>query len=144
MKVLRCGTFALCLALVFGVFPAGAQDKVDKAKLKERFGQLKNLLPPDAAEKLNLTAEQKEKLAKLQEEFAAKLPDMLAKNKDAFKKAVEDKDIDTLKKLGAEMREEVEKVRKEFMDKVIVILTDEQKKKLEELKKEQPKRKPKE
>jgi Spy/CpxP family protein refolding chaperone len=142
MLALRSGAFVLGLAVIFGAVPASAQDKAkpDRAKLKDRIAELKNLLPPDAVEKLKLTDEQKEKLAKLQQEFEEKSKETLGKIRATLQKAIQDKDGEAIRKAGEEIRAGAEKLRGEFMEKVAGLLTEEQKKKLEEIKKEAPAR----
>jgi Spy/CpxP family protein refolding chaperone len=139
MNPLRYGVFGLALVLAASVaLPAGAQDEKkgrDKGKLFERLSEL---IPADAVEKLKLTDEQKEKFTKLQKEYTEKQKAAFENSRDAIKKAFEDKDREAVKKAFEESKTAVEKVRNEFFDKASGLLTDEQKKKLEEIKKDRP------
>lgn len=139
MNLFRCGVFGLALVLAASVaLPAGAQDEKkgrDKGKLFER---LTELLPADAVDKLKLTDEQKEKFTKLQKEYTEKQKAAMENSRDALKKAFEDKDREAIKKAFEESKGAVEKVRDQFFDKAAGLLNDEQKKKLEEIKKERP------
>ena len=81
----------------------------------------KQLLAPEILEKLELTAEQKEKLAPIQKEFEKMVH--VARDKAKNKK---------------DANERIAKGRAEIEPKMMEILTEDQKKKLEELRKQMP------
>lgn len=141
MNLFRYGLFALSLALLTSLTTpaAGAHEKPERGKGKfgDRIGAMK-LLPGDAADKLKLSDEQKEKLAKIEKDFAEKIKEGFEKNRDAIKKAFEDGDRDAARKAMEEVRKAGEKIRDEFQEKLAGVLTDEQKKKFEEIKKDAP------
>ena len=80
-----------------------------------------------------MTADQKEKLAKLQKEFDEKQKDKFGKIREDMKKAFEDRDRDAIRKSMEKMREvrgDADKLRDEYRAKVESLLTDGQKKDL--------------
>lgn len=111
-------------------------------------GQGGPLLPAGAEEKLKLTAEQKTKLAALQKEFddkskaaQAKLRQGNDKVRESVEKAIQNQDPEAALKivqmLGEPMRE-MRRLRGEYEAKAAELLTADQKKQFEELKKAQP------
>jgi Spy/CpxP family protein refolding chaperone len=133
--------------LLLGVLSAvlgGLVQAADDAKARERGkrGQLPgaalDLLPADLDEKLALSTEQKEKLARLREEVRARQKAVLEKLRDAMQQARQNKDRDKLREQFQAFRQEAEKLRDEVQAKLKELLSDEQKKKFEELKKSLP------
>jgi Spy/CpxP family protein refolding chaperone len=154
--MIRFRTWALALgvaALLALVGTAGAADKAGKAAkgkgkgLPAAIEQLTQLVPPDPDNKLKLTDDEQKQIAKIQDEFTDKSKDSVAaakgafaSQKDAIKKARQDKDKAALKEAMAPVRDKVQdvvKVRSDYVAKVRDVLTDEQKTTFDELKQEQ-------
>src|SRR5262249_32309872 len=118
----------------------GAKRERPRSDVRERFGQL---LSPEVEEKLKLTGDQKEKVAKLQKDFTDKRKDALDKLRDGFdkaraavQKARQDKDRDAMRQALQDMRtqyQDFQKLRDEFDTKLTALLTDDQKKQFDEL-----------
>lgn len=108
---------------------ANAQEKPRPKALgaPERLGG--PLVPTAVEERLKLTAEQKEKLAKIEKEFADKAKDE-TKLREQMQKARDDKDRAALR-AALEQIAEAGKVRAGYETKVQEILTGEQKKTFE-------------
>ncbi|MBY0528129.1 MAG: Spy/CpxP family protein refolding chaperone [Gemmataceae bacterium] len=145
----RFGSVALWLglALFLTPFASGADDekKPGKGKFGGQIGQGQPLLSAEAMEKLKLSSEQKEKITKLVKDFEDKSKDLTGKIREDLQKAIQDKDKDAIKSAAEKMRdvrEQAGKLRTEFEGKLTGLLTDEQKKKFEEIKKEQPQPRP--
>lgn len=117
----------LALALLASVGAAPQDEQRDKKRpLAAAPGQLGGPLVPDAIkERLNLSAEQKEKIAKLESEFAAKAKDSEGKLQDLLKKAREDRDRAALKDAQDKIAE-ARKIREGYEAKVAEVLTPEQ------------------
>jgi Spy/CpxP family protein refolding chaperone len=147
----------LGMALAFALLAAWATSATgdDKPKAQKGKGplgglleQLTKLLPDDTQDKLKLTDDQKKQVDQIQQDYAAKTKDALSELKDAvttaapaLKKAREDKDKDAQKTAMQPVREkgmEVVKARREYLSKVLDVLTDEQKKTYEEVKQDLP------
>jgi Spy/CpxP family protein refolding chaperone len=127
--------------------PADADGKRKRLEAAQfgRFGQPQPLLPSGAADKLKLTAEQKDKVAQLEKEFETKQKEIGGKLREEIQKAIQNKDREAVKNAFTQMREvreKEEKLREEYQDKVAALLTADQKKTFEEVKKEQPGRRP--
>lgn len=90
------------------------------------------LLPRGAAEKLNLSAEQKEKIAKLDRELTDKTRDVTKTAREKMEKARADKDRAGMKAAQDELAQ-AQKARGEYESKVRELLTADQKKTYEEL-----------
>lgn len=133
-------TAGLCIFL--GPLAADGADEAPKRAQKGkgfgRFGGNQALFAPGAVDKLKLSTEQKDKVEKLVKEFEEKAKDATAKAREAMQKAIQDQNRDAIKTAVTEMREKAEKVRDDYLGKVGAVLTDEQKKTLEEIKKERP------
>jgi Spy/CpxP family protein refolding chaperone len=136
--------FALGLAVVIAAQTSAADDQPQrKGKGKGGFGDRAGfgLLPPGAADKLKLTDEQKEKVAKIEKEYQAKQKDKFGDMREEMKKAFENKDKEAMRKAFDKMRdnrEAVQKLREEYQGKVESVLTDDQKKTFADIKKERP------
>jgi Spy/CpxP family protein refolding chaperone len=138
MSLFRCCALGFVLALIAVVFAgnrAEGQVKIERQQIQIQpiFGRGASgpLVPADVQEKLSLTKEQKEKLEKIEKEFADKSKDAEAKVKEAREKAIQDKNREAFAKVR-EMTQDLQKMRGEYTDKVKGVLTDEQKKKFEE------------
>lgn len=146
MRCLRIVAFTLGLAVFLGpVVAVDADDDAPKRQEKGkgfgRFGASQGLLPAGATDKLKLSTEQKEKVEKIVKEFEEKNKDLTGKAREDFQKAIQNKDKDAIKTAATQMREvreKAEKLRGEYLEKVAGLLTNEQKKTLEDVKKEQP------
>jgi Spy/CpxP family protein refolding chaperone len=89
------------------------------------------LVPTGIEDKLKLTPEQKDKVAKIEKEFADKAKENEIKLRELMQKARADKDRAALKQIQ-EKAEEAGKVRKAYEAKVLEVLTAEQKKTFEQ------------
>ena len=96
------------------------------------FGPL--LPPPDILEKLKLSEEQKDKVAKLQKAFEEKNKDAFSKIREGLDKARQDKDRE---KFG-ELNQSMQKLQGEFEGQFAGVLNDEQKKQFDEFKRQGP------
>jgi Spy/CpxP family protein refolding chaperone len=148
----RSCVLGLGLVLLLATVAVGADDKA-KPKAKGQGGlgavidRLTNLLPPDSADKLKLSDDQKKKVDDIQAEFTDKSKDGLqaakeafASNREAIQKARKDKDKAALKQAMTPVREKVQdfvKARADYESKVRDVLNDDQKKTFDELKAEQ-------
>jgi len=156
MKRLITLSAMVLLALLVVAGPALAQDErprrertrpgADRMRMRQpqfnvaRFRQL--------VAQLDLTDEQKEKITKLEKGFEKKAAEQREKTtekaqelREKLRKAREDGDRELMTKLRQESRElrvAQGEVSKEFVESVKKVLTDEQKKKLEELQKPVP------
>jgi Spy/CpxP family protein refolding chaperone len=133
---------AVVLILAVGSVAAAADDNgirlqslVQEAQVQVRpLGAGGVLLAPTAIEKLKFTAEQKEKFAKIEAEFKEKQKAASEKFQEAYKSG----DRAKIKEASEKFRTDSEALRNESLGKVAAMLTDEQKKTFEEVKKEQP------
>jgi hypothetical protein len=147
---IRAWVLGLGVALLLATVAVAA---ADKAKGKGKKGQaafdpLTRLLPPDPHNKLKLTDDQQQKVARIQDEYAATSKDALAalkgaysQNRDAIKKARKDKDKAALKQAMAPVRDKAKdlvKIRSDYEAKLRDVLNDDQKKTLDELKAANP------
>jgi Spy/CpxP family protein refolding chaperone len=99
------------------------------------------LLTPAMREKLKLTDEQKEKVEKIVKEFTSAQKKGAEKLHEAMEKARQDKNPEGFRKVGELVRETIEaaqKRRTQAEGKLKEVLTEEQKKTYEQLKKELP------
>ena len=136
MKPVRILTATVALALVVGGLTARAEDG---EKEGPRHGpgpgpMLEHLLPPRVVDELNLTTDQKSKLADLESAFkkdAEAWRKAHVHNPEESRKAREADDKDSLKKLADDRRQLMD-TRKNYVDKFRASLTDEQKKKLDD------------
>jgi Spy/CpxP family protein refolding chaperone len=150
MTRLRYLALGIGLAVLLAAGSTGADDKKDdkKADPPRRGGFVERLtnvggplVPTDTLDKLKLTADQKEKVEKLQKEFADKEKEAVGKAREAMQKAVQDRDRDAIRKaaeqVGAALRDG-RKLRDDYEGKVKAVLTDDQKKTYEAALKERP------
>jgi hypothetical protein len=141
--------FAMALAAVALAAPPDKAKQQGKAKggIPAALEQFTKLLPADAEDKLKLTDDQKQKVGKIQDEFGDKskgalaaVKDAFASNREAIKKARQDKDRAALKTAMTPLREKLQdymKVRADYEAKVQDLLNEDQKKTLDELKADQ-------
>lgn len=132
MKPIRAVLLGLSLLLIFGAADATGQGK------KKAPGKAPALVPEAIVDQLNLTANQKQKLADLQEEFAKRLKQSRQTLAADLKKAKADNDKAAMKRAAASMKLAVDETRQALEPRFEKILTPEQKKKYEELKKDTP------
>jgi len=132
----------LGLALVFAMLADARPDDEKKGKRKggERPGfQVSQLAGPlvssELADKLKLSDDQKDKVAKLQKEFEEMTKPVADKLKELREKA-KDKGREAFQELRTQT-EALRKTRGEFEDKVKVVLNDDQKKTFEDESKRQ-------
>jgi Spy/CpxP family protein refolding chaperone len=116
-------TLAVSLAITAGIH---AQDEQKTRKRPGADGgQETSLLPRGIVEKLNLSAEQKDKIAKIEKEFADKSKESVSQIRAKMEKAKADKDRAAMQKAQAELAE-VQKLRAAFETQVRELLTEEQ------------------
>lgn len=95
------------------------------------------LIPAESQEKLNLTADQKEKLAKIEKEFEEKNKDAQAKVREAIQNAGQNRDRTASQKIRDALQAS-QQLRRDYEGKVEAVLNDDQKKKFEEIKRDRP------
>ncbi len=110
----------LSVALTFGLV-ASAEAQQPRQPFGGRGAEL---VPAQVAEKLKLSADQKEKLAKIQADYEAKTKDM----RDKLRAGFQGGNREDARKLFEEMRT----VRQDFEGKFTALLSDEQKKTYQE------------
>jgi hypothetical protein len=152
--MMRSPLVALGVGLLLVVAASGADHKErDRGRDRQRTPLLQRqgqLLPPEVAENLQLTEEQKKQVVKLQDEFSEKrgtllgeVPEEVGKAAEEIKKARENgekpKLAPALMPLASKLLQ-VRQLREEYDKKVRAVLTDEQKKTLDELTRERPRR----
>lgn len=137
MSWFRFGTLGCTLAVVVALVNGTSAE--GQVRIQIQPGQVRPvqaiqgpLVPERALEKLNLTAEQKEKIEKLQKEFTDKTTAAETKIKEAREKAIQDMNREALGKVR-EMSQDLQKVRAEYVEKVKGVLTPEQVKVYEEV-----------
>jgi len=130
MNSFRCAAVAWGLVVTV-VCVAWAQEQPKRRPGADKVDA--PLLSGEATEKLNLSAEQKDKIAKLEKEFADKVKGADAKYREAVEKAKQDKDRAAFKKAQEDL-EEARKVRADYTTKVAAVLDAAQRKKLESAK----------
>lgn len=135
MRAFRFGTLgcilAVVAALVHGPAVEGQVRPVQPIQVQPGRVIQGPLVPERVLGKLNLTAEQKEKIEKLQKEFTDRATAAEAKIKEAREKAIQDMDREAMGKVR-EMNQDLQKVRAESIEKVKAALTPEQVKVYEE------------
>ncbi|MBL8799973.1 MAG: Spy/CpxP family protein refolding chaperone [Planctomycetia bacterium] len=100
----------------------------------QRPGGGGSLLSTAALEKLNLSAEQKEKYTKLDEEYK----DKAKANGEKIREAFQSKDKDKIAEAMQSLRTEGQKLREDYLAKVEGFLNSDQKKTFEEVKAQRP------
>ncbi len=132
MNAVRGALLGLSLTVVFGIGDAAGQAQ------KKGQGMISPLVPEAVIDQLDLAAAQKEKYAKLQDEFAVRVRQTRAGLAADLKKAKAAKDKAAMKRLAASMKLAVDEHRRALEPRFEEILTPEQKKKYQELKKNAP------
>jgi Spy/CpxP family protein refolding chaperone len=127
MKVLRLvwlGVAVFVIGAGVTIGPADAQQQ--KQKQKGQFGGLGGgpLLTAEAVEKLKLSADQKEKYAKIEDDYKDKAKAGGEKIREAF----QSKDKDKIKDALTGLKTDREKLRGDYLAKVEALLNDDQKK----------------
>jgi Spy/CpxP family protein refolding chaperone len=126
IRLLKLG-FAVNILLALGV-EAVAQDA---ARPRNRLALSSDVAGPlvskSVAEKLKLTKDQKDKIAKLEQEFAERTKEGAAKAREKMEKARVDRDRQAMKTALSELKE-VKGLQPVYIDKVRELLNDEQKK----------------
>ena len=126
MKALKL--FPTGLALVFALaLMTQAQQR------EERRPEGPALLPPGVLERLDLSAEQKEKIAKLQTEFKEKLASAKNKLDDAIEQAKQNQDRQKAQEAQDAFRKEIAPIQQRFGEKLAQVLTEDQRKRIGEL-----------
>jgi Spy/CpxP family protein refolding chaperone len=120
----------LALILATGADAQGAQRHKQRPGIDGLGGPL---IAAEVQEKLKLTSEQKEKVSKIEAEFAAKVKDTETKIRELAQKARQDKDRAAYQKVK-EQTEEATRTREAYRAKVAALLNAEQKKTLDEAK----------
>ncbi len=144
MTRFRFAALMLGLAAIVAVSGVQAQDKKDNKRPGGggfgggRINAVSGPLVPDnVQDKLSLTAEQKEKVAKLQKEYDEKSKDTTDKIRQEIQDAIQNQNFQALGGLNQKMQE-VQKVRTDYEGKVKDLLTDDQKKTFETALKDRP------
>ncbi len=139
MSVLRYGALGLSLTLLLasvGILraadppaptPQPPGDRAVRGFQGRLGGQTGPLLSDELKDKLKLTDDQKDKVSKLQKEFDDKSKDTAAKARDAITKAIQDQDPQAMQQIRDQMQA-VRTLRGEYQDKVVALLTEDQKK----------------
>ncbi len=148
MTRFRFAALLLGLAAIVVVSGVQAQDKKDDKKTDRPaggfgggFGRLGATAGPlvsdNLQEKLSLTAEQKDKIGKLQKEFDEKSKETTDKVRQEIQDAIQNQNFQGLAGLNQKMQE-VQKIRTDYEGKVKALLTDDQKKTFETALKDRP------
>jgi Spy/CpxP family protein refolding chaperone len=131
MSLLRTLTILGGVLVMASAVLAQEQKPRQAQRPQVRPGVAGPLVPAGIDDKLKLTAEQKERISKIEAEFADKTKDTEAKIKEITQKARQDKDRAGLQK-AKELMDEVGKTRDTYLAKVTALLNAEQKKVLEQ------------
>jgi len=126
MKTLNCLVTGLAVLLVLAL-TAQTQER------EQRRPEGPTLLPPPILERLDLTAEQKEKIAKLEKEFQEKIGSARKKFEEAIEQAKQNQDRQKAQEAQEAFRKEVGPIHEAFGEKVGQLLTEEQRRRVEEL-----------
>jgi Spy/CpxP family protein refolding chaperone len=151
MKLIRGLVLVLTAALLTTAAIPADEPKKDEGKGRAReqprvqiqpgqFGQFgqQALLSKDAVDKLKFTDEQKKKYDKIDAEYKDKQKEA----NDKFMEMLQGGDIEKIREAVQNRRTDSQKLRTDYLAKVEGVLTDEQKKTFEEVKKEQPRTNP--
>jgi len=144
MNRLWFGVSGLVLSLLVVTVVSSAEDPKPPKTFPPKEGVFTiqpQLLTPKMQEKLKLSDEQKEKVDTLVKEFGEKQKESMTKFHDTIEKMRKDmnpSDVGKMGQLGQEFFASSRKQHAETEGKLKALLTEEQKKKYEELKKELP------
>jgi hypothetical protein len=125
MQMLKSFVTGLVVLLVLGLTTL-AQDR------EQRRPEGPTLLPPGILERLDLTADQKEKIAKIEKEFQEKIAPAKKKLEEAIEQARQNQDRQKAQEAQEAFRKEVTPIGDAFGEKVGQLLTDEQRRRVEE------------
>jgi hypothetical protein len=126
MKALQLFSAGLAFALAL-VLTAQAQER------KQRQSEGPVLLPAGVLGRLDLDAEQKEKIAKLQKEFQEKIEPARRRLEEAIEEARQNQDRRKAQEAQEAFRKEVGSLQQAFGEKLGQVLTDEQRRRVVEL-----------
>ena len=133
MCMIRSAVLGLCITLIAAV---GVQAQEQQRQPRRPAAGLDQaggpLVPKAVADKLDLSAEQKEKVARIEKEFADKAKDSETKARELMEKARQDKDRAAYQQ-AQEKLAEARKARATYESQVLALLTDAQKKTFEQL-----------
>lgn len=126
MKGLQLFSTGLAVALVLGL-TTQAQER------EQPRPEGPALLPPGVWERLDLSAEQKEKIARLQKEFQEKVEPAKKKLDEAIEQAKQNQDRQKAQEAQDAFRKEVGPIQQALGEKLGQVLTEEQRRRLGEL-----------
>jgi Spy/CpxP family protein refolding chaperone len=112
----------------------GKAGQLQPDRIFGQFGQQGPLLTPEAVDKLKLTDDQKKQYDKIASEYKDKQKEASDKIRDL----IQGGNAQGIVEAFQNMREDSQKLRNDYLTKVGALLTDEQKKTFDEVKKEQP------
>lgn len=130
MHTLKYLVTGLVVLLVLGLMTR-AQDR------EQRRPEGPTLLPPGILERLNLNADQTEKITKLEKEFQEKIAPAKKKLDEAMEQARQNQDRQKAQESQDVFRKEVTPIHQELAEKVGQLLTDEQRRRVDELSRQQ-------
>jgi hypothetical protein len=131
MKTLQLLLIGLALCLVPG-WMTPAQER------EQRRPEGPTLLPPGVLERLDLNAEQKEKIARLQKEFQERVESARKKLDEALEQARQNQDRQKAQEALEAFRKETAPIHEAFRDRVVQVLTEDQRRRLGELSRREP------
>jgi len=126
MQTLKCLVTGLAVFLVLGLMTQ-AQER------EPRRPEGPTLLPPGILERLDLNAEQKEKVAKLEKEFQDKIAPAKKKLDEAIEQAKQNQDRQKFQEAQEAFRKEVTPIHQALAEKVGQLLTEEQRRQVDQL-----------
>src|SRR5262249_19013117 len=130
MNTLKYPLSGPVVLLVLGLM-AQAQER------EQRRPEGPTLLPPGILARLDLTADQKEKIAKLEKEFQEKIAPARKKLEEGIEQARQNQDRRKAQEAEEAFRKEAAPLHAAFGEKVGQLLTDEQRRRVEELSRQQ-------
>lgn len=131
MKALKLFLTGLAVALVLRPMTQ-AQER------EQRRPEGPVLLPAGVLERLDLSAEQKEKIAKLQKEFQEKIAPAKKKLEEAIEQAKQNQDRQKAQEAQEAFRKEVGPIQQAFGEKLSEVLTEEQRRRVGEISRREP------
>jgi predicted nucleotidyltransferase len=130
MQMLKSFVTGLAILLVLGLMTQ-AQER------EQRRPEGPTLLPPGILARLDLTAEQKEKITKLEKEFQEKIAPAKKKLDEAMEQARQNQDRQKAQEAQEAFRKEVTPIHAAFGEQVGQLLTEEQRRRVDELSRQQ-------
>jgi hypothetical protein len=125
----------LFLAGLAAVLALGLMTQAQEREQRRPEGPV--LLPPGILGRLDLTTEQKEKIAKLEQEFQEKIAPAKKKLEEAIEQARQNQDRQKAQEAQEAFRKEVTPIHAAFGEKVGQLLTEEQRRRVDELSRQQ-------